>query len=126
MLMDIKPIRNDDDHRQALAEIERLWRSPDDSAENDRLEVLATLVESYEKSRWPIEPVSPCAILNFAVSDMGRMREELDVLVGSRARAADLLSGRRRVTLMMARKISVAWAIPIQLLVAPYPGDRAA
>ena len=124
--MDIKPIRNDRDHREALAEIDRLWDCPDDSAENDRLDVLATLVEAYEKSRWPTGPVSPRDILEFAVADMGRSQEELGTLMGSRARAADLLSGRRRVSLAMARKISAAWLVPIQLLVAPYPADDTA
>lgn len=124
--MDIKPIRNDDDHHWALAEIERLWSFPENSAENDRLEVLALLVESYERTRWPIGPVSPRDILDFAVTDMGRKKEELEALVGSRTRAAELLSGRRRISLTMARKISAAWAIPIQLLIAPYPGDTTA
>ena len=50
--MDIRPIRSDDDHRAALQEIERLWGFPDDSPENDKLDVLATLVEAYESTRW--------------------------------------------------------------------------
>ena len=57
--MDIRPIRNDDDHRAALEEITRLWAFPDDSPENDKLDVLAMLVEIYEKDRWPRRPCSP-------------------------------------------------------------------
>ena len=97
--MDIRPIRSDDDHRAALQEIERLWGFPDDSPENDKLDVLATLVETYEATRWPIRPVSPRDILEYAISDRGRSQKELAALLGSRSQASDLLSGRRKVSL---------------------------
>ena len=118
--MDIRPIRTDEDHAEALKEIERLMDLPDDSPENDKLDVLATLVEAYEAKRWPIGDVTPRDILDYAVTDMGRSQKELAQLLGSRSQASDLLKGRRRVTLDLAQKISAAWSIPIQLLVTPY------
>lgn len=50
--MDIRPIRNDEDHRTARAEIERLWGAAAGSEDGDRLDVLATLVDRYEERRW--------------------------------------------------------------------------
>jgi HTH-type transcriptional regulator/antitoxin HigA len=52
--MDIRPIRNDDDHAAALREIERIWGAAAGTEEGDKLDILATLVEKYEESRWPI------------------------------------------------------------------------
>jgi HTH-type transcriptional regulator/antitoxin HigA len=124
--MDIRPIRNDDDHRDALMEIDRLWNAPQNTPEGDKLDVLVTLVEAYEAKRWPIDPVSPRDILEYAITDMGRSQKELSELLGSRSQASDLLSGRRKVSLEMAQKISAAWRIPIQLLVAPYEVTSAA
>ncbi len=118
--MDIRPIRTDDDHREALKEIERLWSYPDDSPENDRLDVLATLVEVYEAGRWPRRDCSPAEILQYALSDMGRSQAELAGLLGSRPMASELLRAKRRISLTVAQNISAAWGIPIQLLVAPY------
>ncbi len=118
--MEIRPIRNDDDHRAAVQEIARLWDAPEGSREYDTLDVLATLVDVYERRRWPIAPGTPRDVLVYAISDMGRSQAELAQLLGSRSLASDLLSGRRRLSLATARKISAAWALPIQLLVAPY------
>ncbi len=115
--MDVRPIRNDEDHHAALKEIERLWGFPDDSPENDKLDVLATLVEAYENKRWPAGPSTSLEILRHAVTDMGRSQRELAELLGSRSQASDLLRGRRRISLEVAHKISAAWHIPIQLLV---------
>ena len=126
MTLDIRPIRNDDDHHEALIEIDRLWNAPSNTPEGDKLDVLITLVEAYEATRWPIDPVSPRDILEYAITDMGRSQKELAELLGSRSQASDLLSGRRKVSLEMAQKISAAWRIPIQLLVAPYDKSSAA
>jgi HTH-type transcriptional regulator / antitoxin HigA len=52
--MDIQPIRNDEDHRAALAEVERLWDSPEGTPEGDKLDALVALVEVYEEWRWPL------------------------------------------------------------------------
>ena len=123
--MDIRPIRNDEDHNEALREIERLWNCPDDSPENDKLDVLATLVEAYEAKRWPASSSTPLELLQYAVTDMGRSQKELAELLGSRSQASDLLRGRRRISLRAAQKISAAWQIPIQLLLAPYERNAA-
>ena len=118
--MDIRPIRTDDDHIAAVREIERLWDAPEGSPDADRMDVLATLVDVYESRRWPIEPGTPRDVLAYAIGDMGRSQTELAELLGPRSQASDLLSGRRRVSLEVARKISAAWSIPVALLVAPY------
>ena len=118
--MDIRPIRPENDYSEALAEIERLWQFPHNSRQNDKLDVLATLVEAYEADRWSRRSFSPVEILQYAVADMGHSQIELVALLGSRPMASKLLRGKRRISLAVAQKISAAWRIPMHLLVAPY------
>jgi HTH-type transcriptional regulator / antitoxin HigA len=63
MPREIKPIRNDADHAEALAAIERLWQAAPGTPEHDRLEVLAMLVEDYESGRWPIRSADPVDLI---------------------------------------------------------------
>ena len=53
--MDIRPIRTEQDHKAALAEIEACWGARESSEEGDRLDVLLALVEIYEAKRWPTD-----------------------------------------------------------------------
>jgi HTH-type transcriptional regulator / antitoxin HigA len=53
--VNIRPILTDHDQRAALVEIEACWGASEGSEEGDRLDVLVTLVESYEAKRWPID-----------------------------------------------------------------------
>ena len=46
--MDIRPIRTDQDHRAALAEIEACWDAPEGTEESDKFEVLVALVRASE------------------------------------------------------------------------------
>ena len=119
--MDIRPIRTEEDHREALREIERLWGSPIGTPDGDKLDVLAILVGVYEDQNFPVEPSSPLDMLRYAVSDMGHTQAELAEVLGSRALASQFLSGSRRISIGAAQKISAAWTIPIQLLISGEP-----
>ena len=54
--MEIRTIRTEQDHEAALAEIERLFDAAAGTADGDRLDVLVTLVASYEARQHPVEP----------------------------------------------------------------------
>ena len=127
--MDIRPIRTDEDHRAALAEIEACWGAAEGTEESDRLEILVALVELYEAKRWPIETdrnFDPIDVLHYAIEELGHSQGELAKLLGSRSRASEILSRRRALTVEMIHKIGEAWKIPAELLVRPCKLERAA
>jgi HTH-type transcriptional regulator/antitoxin HigA len=53
--VDIKPIRTKTDYRDALKQIESLMTAKANSPEGDRLDVLTTLVEAYERTHFPMD-----------------------------------------------------------------------
>jgi HTH-type transcriptional regulator / antitoxin HigA len=127
--MDIRPIRTDEDHRAALAEIETCRGAPDGSGAADKLDVLVALIESYEERRWPIDAATrfdPVDVLHYAIDELGHAQTELAELLGSRSRASEILARRGALTVEMIHKISEAWKIPADLLVRPYAIESAA
>lgn len=127
--MEVRPIRTDEDHRAALAEIEASWGALEGTEAGDKLDVLLALVDAYETKRWPIDiddNFDPIDVLNHAIEELGRTQAELAELLGSRSRASEILSRRRALTVEMIHKISAAWRIPADLLVRPYKIERAA
>ena len=86
--MEIKPIRNEDDYKNTLKEIELLWESPIDTPDGDRLDVLVTLVEAYETEHYPIPAIDdPVGVLEYYL--VRRLHEGLNI-------PADLLIGKSR------------------------------
>ena len=117
--MNIKPIKNDEDHAAALREIERLWGAAEDTAEGDRLDVLATLVDAYEETRWPMTALDPVEAIEAAMAHDGHTRADLAALIGE-SRATEILKRKRVLTLPMIRKIAKAWQVPERVLVGEY------
>lgn len=117
--MEIRPIRTDAEHEAALREIEALWGAAERSAEGDRLDVLATLVEAYEDRRWPVEEIDPVEAIEAAMAYEGRTRADLGRLIGP-SRATEILQRKRALTLSMIRKIASQWHVPERVLVKDY------
>ena len=108
--MDIHPIRSDEDHSAALKLIERFWDAPDGSGEADALDVLAVLVDDYENTRWPIEPLDPVETIKAHMAATGRGQADLAQLVGSRSRASEVIGRKRALTLGMIRNLENSMA----------------
>jgi len=119
--MEIRPIHNKKDHKAALQEIERLWGAPSKTAQADRLEVLAMLVDQYERKNHPIADVDPIEFIEHVMESRGLTRKDFEPIIGPRGRAADILNRTRPLTLEMIRHLVSELAMPADVLVKPYP-----
>jgi HTH-type transcriptional regulator / antitoxin HigA len=124
--MTIKPIKSDRDYRRALKEIDRLMDARPNTAEGDRLDVLTTLVEAWEEKHHPIEPPDPVQAIQFVMEQRGLTRRDLEPLIGSRARVAEVLNRKRTLTLPMIRRLHERLGIPAESLIRQAKSQRAA
>jgi HTH-type transcriptional regulator/antitoxin HigA len=124
--MDIRPIRNEADHRAALAEVERLWAAEPGTPEGDYVDVLTTLIEAYEAKNHPIPAPDPIAAIAFMMEQKGLTRHDLEPAIGGRGRVSEVLTRKRPLTLPMVRALSRLLEIPLETLVQPYETRPAA
>src|SRR5882672_6873502 len=124
-IMTIHPVRTASDHRNALAEIQRLWDAKPGTDDFDRLDVLATLVEAYERNHHPIEKPNAVAAVLFRLEQLGLTKSALEPLIGSRARVYEVLKGQRSLSIEMIRKLNETLQIPAEVLIARPTTTRA-
>lgn len=117
----IRPIRSEAEYEAAIDEIERYFeRAPKKgSTEADRFDLLALVIEDYERRRWPIDPPDPVDAIRSGMESGGRSQADLGRLLGSRQRASDILARKRRLTLAMVWKLHREWGIPAEALIRP-------
>jgi HTH-type transcriptional regulator/antitoxin HigA len=116
--MDIKPIRTEEDHVAALSEIRRLWDAKPGTPEGDKFDVLATLVDVYEREHFAIDPPSPLEAIKFAI-DQGRFtRADLVPIMGSTAKVAEVLKARRALSKVMIVRLHKRYSIPYEALLS--------
>jgi HTH-type transcriptional regulator/antitoxin HigA len=124
--MTIKPIKTETEYRAALAEVARLFDSPDNTPEADSLEVLALLVANYEATHYPIDAPDPVEFLLYIMENRGLVRKDLEPFIGNRGRVAEVLNRARPLSLAMIRSLSDGLKIPAALLIPPYELRKAA
>jgi HTH-type transcriptional regulator / antitoxin HigA len=117
----IRPLRSEADYESALDEIERYFDSEPKpgTPEADRFDLLALVIEDYERRRWPIEPPDAIDAIRYGMETGGHTQADLGRLLGSRQRASDILAGKRSLTMRMAWKLNREWGIPAEALIAP-------
>jgi HTH-type transcriptional regulator / antitoxin HigA len=126
MPADLKPIRSKADYQAALAEVERLWGARSGTAKGDRLDVLATLIEVYEQTRDPIDLPDPIDAIKFRMEQMGFTRKDLEPIIGSRARVAEILNRKRSLSIEMIRRLHDKLGIRAEVLIASPRRGKAA
>ena len=118
--MKIKPIRTEADHDEALRAIEQLWGAAEGTPESDRLEVLITLVEAYERHHHPIGPPDPIEAIRFRLEQQGASSyRTLIGVIGSRTRVYEVMRGDRPLSLAMIRRLHERFQIPVEVLIRP-------
>src|SRR5262245_13498764 len=93
----IRPLRNEADYDAALGEIETYFvREPKPGTPAaDRFDLLALVIEDYERKRWPIDPPDPVDAIRWRMDTGGLTQADLGRLIGSRQRASDILARKR-------------------------------
>jgi HTH-type transcriptional regulator / antitoxin HigA len=122
--MQLKPIKTEADHQAALREIERLWGAEEGTPEGDRLDVLATLVDAYEETHFPIDVPDPIGAIKFRLEQQGEDKKALVGIIGNRTRVYEVLRRDRTLSLAMIRRLHAQFHIPAEVLIRPIRARR--
>ncbi len=117
--MDIKPIRTRADYRAALKRIEGLIRARAGSPEGEHLDVLRTLLEAYERKRYPIDAPDPVEAIRFEMERKGLQPGDLEPMIGRTNRVTEVLARKRPLTLQMIWRLHRNLGIPAGCLIRP-------
>jgi len=126
MATDVKPIRTEADYDSAMEEVASLWGAVSGTPEGDRLDVLATLIDAYEARHYPMDPPDPIEAIQFRMEQQGLSRKDLEPLIGTRARVAEVMNRRRSLSIDMIRRLHEQLGISAEILIRPTREEEAA
>jgi HTH-type transcriptional regulator / antitoxin HigA len=118
----IKPIKNNAQYESALSRIYLLMQKDlkVNSLESDELEILSVLVKEYENVHFPMPKPKPLEAIKFRLEQKGMTEGELSEILGHRSRKSEILSGKRKLSLTMIRKLNEVLHIPAEILIQSY------
>src|SRR6266481_2817816 len=119
MAGEVQPIRTKRNYEAALKEVERLWGAKSGTRDGDRLDVLATLIDAYEAEHYPMDPPDPIEAIKFRMEQQGLTRRDLEEIIGTRTRIAEVLNRKRGLSIAMIRRLHEQLGISAEVLIRP-------
>jgi len=114
--MSIRPIRTEQDYDNALNRIDELMDAEPNTDEFDELEVLTTLVMSYEDIHYKIESPDPISAILFRMEQEGLKQKDLIPILGDKSIVSKVLNGQRKLTTDMIKNLHEQLKIPFESL----------
>ena len=122
----LKPIKTRANYEAAVAEMKRLWGAKSGTPDGDRLDILATLVDRYEAQHFPMDPPDPIEAIKFRMEQQGLTRRDLEDILGTRTRVAEVLNRRHGLSINMIRRLHEKLGISAEVLIRPSRSRKAA
>ncbi len=122
--MEIRPIKTEADYQAALKDIEGLMSAEAGSPQGDRLDVLVTLVEAYERAHYPIDFPDPIEAIKFRMEQQGLSIDDLIPVIGRKNRVYEILARKRPLTLRMIEGLHETFSIPAESLLKHRPNQN--
>ncbi len=118
--MNIKPIRSDADYQLALKRLEEVFDAPVGSPEGDEADVLALLVDEYEKKHYPIDAPDPIEAIKIRMEELQLKQVDLVDAIGSKSRVSEVLNRKRKLTIEMIQNLTKRLNLSPDLLITDY------
>jgi len=116
----MKLIRTETDYQDALKRMELLFASPPGTPESDEADILALLIDEYEKKMYPIESPDPIEAIKIRMEEMDLRQRDLVDEIGGRSRVSEILNRKRKLTVDMVRNLAKKLNLPTGVLVNDY------
>ena len=125
--MNVKMIKSHDDYQTAMARLSALMgvEHKMSNDEEGELELLALVIEDYERKIVPLAAPDPVDAILFRMDQMNLTRKDLEQYIGSTSKVSEVLSRKRPLSLSMIRRLHAGLGIPADVLIGDTGAERA-
>ncbi len=88
--------------------------------------MLATLIDADETEHYPMDPPDPIEAIKFRMEQRGLSRKDLEPIIGTRTRVAEVLNRKRSLSIGMIRRLHDRLGISADVLIRPSRDGEAA
>lgn len=119
-MIEVKPIKTEQDYELSLARLGEIFNSPIGSKESDEADILALLIEAYEDKNYSIDAPDPIEAIKIRMEELGLRQLDLIAEIGGKSRVSEVLNKKRRLTVQMIRNLTKRLGLSAELLIQEY------
>ena len=118
--MNIKPIKTENDYAASLERLEMIFDAVVGTPESDEADILALIIDEYEKKHFPIEAPDPIEAIKIRMEEMNLKQVDLIETLGGKSRVSEVLNRKRKLTIEMIRNLNKRLNLSAELLINDY------
>jgi HTH-type transcriptional regulator/antitoxin HigA len=118
--MEHKVIKTEQEYNEALERLNQIFDAKPGTPEGDELELLALIIDNYEKENFPIGLPDPVEAIKFRMEQLNYKPKDLAKIIGFRSRVTEILNKKRKLSLEMIRHLNKDLHIPTDVLIQEY------
>lgn len=118
--MTLKLIKSEQEYQAALERLDHLFNAKSGTPESDEADVLALLIDEYEKTNFPIEAPDPIEAIKIRMEEMDLKQKDLVGIIGGKSRVSEVLNRKKKLTVEMVRNLALHLNLSAQLLINDY------
>jgi len=122
--MNILPLKTNKDYENALKRMELLFDAPAGTPESDEADILALVIDHYERKHFPIEAPDPIEAIKIRMEEMQLKQSDLINEIGGKSRVSEILNRKRKLTVDMIRNLTSRLNLSANILVKDYQLSR--
>ena len=118
--MKTRLIKNEIDYLQALKRFETVFDAKQGCAESEEADLLALLIDDYEKKHYSIDAPDPIEAIKIRMEELQLKQTDLIDIMGGKSRVSEVLNKKRRLTVEMIRNLAEKLQLSPGLLIKDY------
>lgn len=118
--MNIKPIKSEIDYKKALQRLEIIFDAKIGTSESDEADILALMIDDFEKKHYPIEAPDPIEAIKIRMEEMHLKQIDLIEAIGGKSRVSEVLNRKRKLTVEMIRNLTKSLHLSSEILISDY------
>ncbi len=116
----MKLIKTETDYNEALKRLDEIFDAEIGTEESDEADILAILVDQYEKIHHAIDAPDPIEAIKIRMEQMQLKQVDLIDSIGGKSRVSEILNKKRKLTIEMIRNLTLKLNISPSVLIADY------
>ena len=113
--MNWKILKTEEEYQKAVLRMMEIFDVRPNTKEFDELELLTVLIQDYDEKHYVLPELNILDVIKIKMEEMSIKSKDLEPIIGSKGHVSSVLSGKRDITLKMAKKLMVFFNIPAEL-----------
>ena len=110
-----KVLKTEEDYNKASMRLMEIFHAKENALESDELELLQVLVKDYDDKHYELPKLDALEVIKYKMEEMGIKAKDLETIIGSKGHVSAILSGKREITLQMAKRLKDYFRIPAEV-----------